>query len=206
MSGSVCAIGGFARWTAAAALALCLGVTGCGTSRSSSSSATFPPVPTTTPADRYAVPPTIDTTYVDRVLAGLDQVYGDATRIIVNTGQLAKEATARLAAIYNDERFSFQTNHWVELISKQQLSRFGAYPGNQRTHIVRLLSATPDCVYVAVTRDYSAVASGTPTAQPQFVGLRPLPGGRDPGNLNPTHWLIVSEGANPDSSAPASPC
>ena len=60
------------------------------------------PAPTTT-IDPYAVPPVIDVAYVNRVLAELDRVMGDVTRLVVRTRTIPPEAYDRLRALYPDD-------------------------------------------------------------------------------------------------------
>ena len=62
------------------------------------------PAPTTT-ANPYAVPAVIDATYVNRVLAGLDALKGDATREIIRAKTITTDAFDRLRAIYDSNEF-----------------------------------------------------------------------------------------------------
>ena len=56
--------------------------------------------PRTTTTNPYAVPAVIDIAYVNRVLAGLDAVIGDVTRIVVRTRTIPPDAYDRLKAAY----------------------------------------------------------------------------------------------------------
>ncbi len=61
----------------------------------------------TTTTNPYAVPEVIDEAYVNRVLAGLDQAYGDLTRLIVSTENIVPEAIDRLKTHLSSMRISF---------------------------------------------------------------------------------------------------
>ena len=205
-------MGGFARRAAAVAIAA-LALTACGKSATQRAAATKLPqptvpatAPTTVPTDPYAVPATIDAAYLNKVFAALDHVSGDATRLIVASKQLVPPAAARLAAIYDEQHFKFQTNNWVDLLTSGQLGRSKTNPGDRTTSVERILQAGPACVYVAARRDYSAITVASAAPRIEYVGLKPLDQSRDPSHFNPTPWMIVGEGFNPDGTQPASPC
>ena len=54
----------------------------------------------TTTTNPYAIPPVIDEAYVNRVLAGLDQVIGDAVRLVVKNRVVDEEVYYRLSSVY----------------------------------------------------------------------------------------------------------
>src|SRR5947209_17680343 len=83
---------------------------------------------TTGPYDR---PPVIDAAYVNRVLAGLDAVYGDVTRMVVSTKRLPPEALARLQAIYDDPGVLQLKLDAIQMVIPNGLSQFNRNPGNQ---------------------------------------------------------------------------
>ncbi len=159
----------------------------------------------TTAADQYAVPPTIDAAYLNKVFAALEHVDGDATRLIFESNTLPLEAAKRLRSIYGEEEFQQQVDLWLDLIIKKELSRSKPNPGDRVTSVRQVIRGTQECVYVAVARDYSQIV-GNPAPTAEYVGLRPADGARDPFELNPTPWMIFFDGSNRDGSAPPNPC
>ena len=172
----------------------------------SSAGATVPKATSsTTPADPYAIPPTIDAAYLNKVFAALERVDGDATRLILQSKTLPPEAARRLRAIYDEEEFKAQVDLWLDLITKKELGRSKPNPGDRVTTVRQVLRGGGDCTYVAVARDYSQII-GDPAPTAEYVGLKPSDATRDPADLNPTPWMIFFDGSNRDGSAPPDPC
>ena len=184
------------------------GLGACGGSDTpSSAGATVPKATsTTTPADPYAVPPTIDAAYLNKVFAALERVDGDATRAVVASKDFVPDAAKRLRAIYAEEEFKEQVDLWLDIVIKKQFDRFNTPPGDRSSVVEKVMTGRPDCVYVAVRRDYAAVAVTPPAADVEYVALRPADDGRDPFELNPTPWMISSEGYRSDGAVPRDPC
>src|SRR5581483_6015068 len=144
-------MGGFARRAAAGLVSVGLLLSACGKSTTTHQAASKLPQPTvpatapttSTPADPYAIPATIDTAYVDRVLKALDHVDGDAARIIVASRQVARDASDRLAAIYSGDELVAQTNAWLDLLDR--LNDVKNPPGDRVTTTKRLIAAHPTC-------------------------------------------------------------
>ena len=183
------------------------GVGGCGGDDTPTpAGATVPKATTpTTAADPYAVPATIDAAYLNKVFAALEHVDGDATRAVVANQDFVPDAAKRLRAIYAEEEFQNQVRLWVDLVNKG-LAGFKSPPGDRRTAIVDVHTATPQCVFVAVRRDYSGVIGSVGAGRTNYVALRPLDLARDPSDLNPTPWAIAWDGYNTDGSTPGDPC
>jgi hypothetical protein len=156
-------------------------------------------------ADPYAVPATIDATYLNRVFAALEHVDGDATRIIVAAKVFGPEAAKRLRAIYAEDEFQKQVRLWVDLVVKG-MERFKNPPGDRRTTIAQLVTAKPTCIFVAVKRDYTELIGSVGAGRSNFVALRPGDDSRDPLSFNPTPWAIAFDGYNTDGTTPANPC
>src|SRR5947208_3230786 len=57
-----------------------------------------------------------------------------------------------------------------------------------------------------ITDPYAIPATIDPALADQWVGLKPLPAGRDPRHQNPTPWIFVYDGFPRDHSQPANPC
>jgi hypothetical protein len=157
--------------------------------------------------DVSVIPEKIDEPYLNAVLAALDKVDGDAVRIIHQTKRFPPEAADRLNAIYSDQRFQIQADAWFEAIADDpQLSAIKPNPGNRKTTVERVISSSPSCVFMAVSRDQSANSVTPGPSSTQYVGLRPLDTSNDPKHFNPTAWMMTVDGFNPDGSEPKNPC
>lgn len=162
----------------------------------------------TTTTDPYAPPPVIDAAYVNRVLAGLDQVVGDVVRMVVRDRALTPEAEAYLRAVYSDEGNAFADQRdGLRADVDGGLVDARPNPGNQVTTVSRLVSARGDCIFAQVQRDLSPIVyKPNPELTVQWVGLKPLDRSRDPGHVNPTPWMYVFDGLRKDYSQPEDPC
>lgn len=196
---------------AALATALLTALVACSSpsaDRASSSGPTVPtePAPTTT-TNPYAVPTVIDAAYVNRVLAGLDAVMGDVTRIVVQTKGLPLAALNRLQAIYGDDNFLQLKIDGFQADLRQSLSGYQPNPGNRVTTTAQLLTNRSDCIFARVTRDYSAVSTNpSPAFSEQWIGLKPLDPRRDVASYNPTSWAMIYDGFPPTHTQPQDPC
>jgi len=162
---------------------------------------------TTTTTNPYAVPAVIDAAYVNRVLAGLDAVVGDAVRIVVATRNLPPEALDRLRAVYaEDERLQREIDG-AQRDLRNGFANIRPNPGNKLTKVTELITATPACIFGRVRRDYSLVSTNTlPGLEDQWVGLKPIDPSRDRNRYNPTPWVFVYDGFPKDRSRPPDPC
>ena len=163
---------------------------------------TGPPTTTTAPADPFAIPATIDEAYVERVLAELDRIDGDATRAIIANGDFVREATDALAAVYHEDELNAQLDLWNDEI-RAGLTGYRRPPGNVHTEVTTLLASTRECVFAEVTRDYAETAEIAAPPRRSFVALRP---GSDPKGLNRTPWKISLTSVPADGSTPPNPC
>jgi hypothetical protein len=160
----------------------------------------------TTTTNPYAIPPVIDAAYVNRVLAGLDQVIGDAVRLVVKNRVVDEEVYYRLSSVYLGD--TLQLN--LDGIQEDLLGGMRGYretPGNNVTTVTRLITATNTCVFAEVVKDYAPVnASGQANLSTQWVALVPLDFQRDVRHYNPTSWILLYEGFRDDLTQPADPC
>ncbi len=163
---------------------------------------------TTTTTDPYAPPPVIDEAYVNRVLAGLDQVVGDVVRMVARKRAVTPEAEEYLRAVYSDEGRAFVRHRdGLREDAKEGMAGVRPEPGNKVTTVSRLISIRADCVFAQVQRDFSPVVyEPNPELAVQWVGLKPLDTRRDPRGLNPTPWMYVYDGFPQDHSQPSDPC
>ena len=149
----------------------------------------------------------IDVAYVNRVLAGLDAVMGDVTRLVLRTRTIPPEAYERLRAIYADPDFLQITIDGFQLDIREGFRAYRPDPGNNRTVVTKLITARPECIFASVQRDYSDVGTApNPNISAQWVGLRPLDRSKDPKGFNPTPWVLVYDGFPPGRSQPENPC
>lgn len=162
--------------------------------------------PTTTTTNPYAVPAVIDVAYVNRVLAGLDAAMGDATRLVLRTRTIPREAYDRLRAIYgNDDWLQLAIDNF-QADMRRQFTGYRAEPGNKISTVTELITSSPSCVFVRTVRDYSPIGASSKTADVQWIALKPLQMSRDPNGYNPTGWAFIFEGFPIDRSVPANPC
>lgn len=173
--------------------------------------ASVPTVPPTT-ANPYAVPDVVDIAYVNRVLAGLDQLVGDVTRLVIASRAITPEVAERVKAIYiaepsNPESRAQRKIESLEDGIRRDFPDTKASPGNAVTTVVEIIAATPSCIFAMVNQDYSA-ASTKPSPPPltHWVGLVPLDPANDPNHYNPTAWVFAVNGLMPDRSQPGNPC
>ena len=166
---------------------------------------TVPTAPAlTTTTNPYAVPEVIDVAYVNRVLAGLDAVTGDALRMAVDAGYVTDEVLKRLRALYAEQTLGIQVDGFT---NDARAGRESFRGGNQKTTVTKLFTGSTTCIFAQVARDLSAVVeSPSPELATQWVALRPLDPTRDPSRLNPTPWIYVYDGFKKDHSQPANPC
>jgi len=168
--------------------------------------ATVPTAPTTT--DPYARPAVVDEAYVNRVLAGLDQVVGEALRIARRNKAITPEVDELLRAIYTDARAALPLNRQLIGDAAARVSdNIRPELGNQVSTVSELLSVRYDCIFARVHRDLSPlVYRPNPDLVVQWVGLTPLDPQRDPRHLNPTPWAYLYDGFPSNHRQPPDPC
>ncbi len=169
---------------------------------------TVPILTTTTTTDPYAPPPVIDAAYVNRVLAGLDQVVGEALRMVLRERSVTPDVEEYLRAVYADENRLFERQRKVLADdAKEGMADVRPTPGNKVSTVSQLVTVRADCIFARVHRDYSPVVyEPNPELVDQWVGLKPLDRARDPMALNPTPWMYVYDGFRRDHSQPDDPC
>jgi hypothetical protein len=133
----------------------------------------------------------LDVVTVTRVLADLDRVQGDVVRRIVERGGVGHDDLAPLEAIFLEPELSAQAEVFAGLGNR--LDEVRVPPGDNRTTVVRLLSARRDCIYAEVSVDVSATVVAPPPPFSSFIALRPLPPGADPDDVNPTPYAIAAK-------------
>lgn len=194
-----------------AVLITALAVTGCTRSEGTPAEPTVPTAvstsSTTAPIDVSVIPPVIDEPYLTAVLAALDEVDSEATRMIVAAKNLTPAAADYLNAIYSDEEFTRQVDLWYASFAHDlELKGIRPSPGNRVTRIERIIDVSARCVWLAVKRDYSAVEFDPGPDRNEYVALQPLDRSNDLRGVNRTAWMITVDGFREDRSEPSNPC
>ncbi len=192
-----------ARWALVAAL-LVGACNGGGEGRGRDT--TLPPRVSTTASTvvDYSVPEVIDAAYVEKVMAALDHVYGDAIRILAHERKITQDFLERLGAIYGDRFFRIAQRSWGEEIH-QGLATLAAVPGDPRTTVGQILSASQECIVAAVRRDFSPIRAGEPASTPQrYIAL--VPRNTSVKTVNPTPLILSYDGWTSSGDPPVAPC
>jgi len=173
--------------------------------------ATVGPAPTTTSTTALAIdvavipddPAAIDEAYVQAVVDALFEVDAKATKIFLETQSMDDQAIEHLRAIYLDEEFERQVNVWSTSLSRGTETFLA---GALHNEIVRFVGRADDCLFFEVERDYSRTTSREVPPRRVYLGLTPKGEGDDLRRLNPTAWMLFSDGFNEDGSQPEDPC
>ena len=162
------------------------------------------PAPTTTTIP-YAVPAVIDAAYVNRVLAGLDAVTGDAVRLVLQTRTIPRDVYDRLKAIYSDDKWLQIDIDGLQSDMRAGFSTYRPVPGNQVTTVTQLITVRAQCIFARVNRDYSAVGNNS-TSDTQWVALKPSDPACDVRGYNHTQWSLAYNGYTSNRTQPPDPC
>jgi hypothetical protein len=153
-----------------------------------------------------AAPGAQETATVDRILAGLDGVMGDVQRILVHDRRITSEVTDRLRAIYVGPELLNQIDAFRADVANGLVGMKNP-PGNRVTTVSRLITVSPICIFVEVTRDYSPVTEGAGSRPASlYVVLVTKTEADDPRQLNPTQWAMLYDGVEVDGSQPEDIC
>ena len=189
----------------AALLPALLAAAGCGSSKPASTTQATVPSTTISATASYAIPNRITAAYVQRVINALDEVDGQATRLIVEHRALVPQAVYRLKAINSDPWFTEVADTWADQLA-HGLKGYRLVPGDKKDVVSRVISANSSCVFVSVLTDYSLVSTVEQSRQVNYLQMVPLPTGRDPSHYNPTPWSVKIEGYNSRGLVPGDPC
>ncbi|HET7489456.1 MAG TPA: hypothetical protein VFJ85_16130 [Acidimicrobiales bacterium] len=173
---------------------------------------TVPTAPSTTAttAVSYAVPAAIDTAYIQKVMAALDHVNGDAARRAASERALDGDFFQRFVSIYTDRYFKLVQRAWLQ-VAGDKFALLADAPRDPTTSVVRLITANPTCVFFEAKRDFSPMfREPDPPGGPRFVALLPLDPLRNPTGYNPTPWAMnfdghFQSGAEPTPEAACGP-
>lgn len=147
-----------------------------------------------------------ETATIDRILAGIDGVMGDLQRIVVRERRITPEVTDRLRAIYVGPELLNQIDAYRADLANGLVGVKNP-PGNRVTTVSRLITVSPICIFVEVTRDYAPVTEGAAPEPPSlYVVLVNKTEADDPKQLNPTPWTMLYDGVQVDGSQPEDVC
>ena len=153
----------------------------------------------TTTADPWAVPSTITPAYLDRVLAKLNHIDGEAFRD-------ARAHNAVTPTYITDEESIRASPNEVQLredlVNKDVAIHWAGVtnvPGDRRMTVMSILTAPRPCVLAAVSVDFAPITVGAPQKYPPwYVALVP----RTSSDVNSTHWALADDGFEPGGGAP----
>lgn len=150
----------------------------------SSTSTTVPPGP-----DPYVVPSVITPAYVNAVFRVLNHIEGDVSRELVAHDAVTPRALADLRALFNDPLYSKEVT--IAQQSLAYLSNVRRPPGDVVTTVVKIISASPTCIFVSTHSQFGAVViKPVKAAASEYWVLKPKKVGNDPENINPTPWAL----------------
>jgi hypothetical protein len=164
-----------------------------------SSTAPAAPDPAVIPEDLAE----IDEAYVQAVVDELFAVDAKATEIFVTTKTLDERAIRYLEAIYVGEELDQQVDVWFQTLAKGSDTLL---PGMLRNDVQRIIDVASDCVFFEVKVDYSETTTRNVPSATNFLGITPKEVGDDPNTVNPTAWMLFTDGFNLDGSEPENPC
>jgi hypothetical protein len=162
---------------------------------------------TTAAVNPDVVPAVITPAYVDSVFVVLNHVAGNATRALVSSHTVSPQVVMDLRSIFNDPLFKDQLTSARSALTTGGLSNVMQDPGDSVTTVNELVSASPTCLFVEVSSDFSAVDISPPRIPAvDYLELQQKQARDDPGHLNRTPWAISSERVSATPTAVSSPC
>ncbi len=154
---------------------------------------------TTTTADPWAVPAVIDVAYLNRVLAELDHIDGDAYR----DARAMNAVTPRYLELERSIRADDTEVALNTKILQAELGRNWANVrtplGDRHTKVLKMISAPAPCIFATVTIDLDDYTVSPVKFPPWSIALLSA----SPTTDNPTHWVLAEDGFNPDGSTPS---
>jgi hypothetical protein len=145
----------------------------------------------------------IDEAYVQAVVDELFAVDAKATEIFVTTKTLDERAIDYLEAIYVAEELDQQVDVWFRTLARGSDTLL---PGSLGHEITRIINPGPKCVFVEAQRNYAKTTTQEVPPRPVYLGIVPKRETDDPEGLNPTAWVLFTDGFNADGSEPENPC
>jgi hypothetical protein len=140
-------------------------------------------------SDPWAVPATITVPYVNRVLAELNHIDGNAVRSARSANAITPEFTQLEMSIRADQQqFSGYQSLWAKTVS-MGWPHIDANPGDRVSKVIDLLGSSRDCTWAKVNEDMTAVGTGLSYSN-WYIALTP----KQVTNDNPTGWAFKFDG------------
>jgi len=160
--------------------------------------------------DPFAIPAVIDAAYVDRVLAALHTLVGNALRDVLASRRVEISAYNSLAQVYNSPQLEVEVQSLSDVLTDDP-ALYRQPPGDRRVAVQSVALATPSCIVVIVESDFSDVAVSPPPRDPALIGmvaLVPASAAVRAKGENPTPWSIaLARYLRPDEQVlEAAPC
>jgi hypothetical protein len=153
------------------------------------------------------IPAVITPAYVNAVFKVLNHIDGDATRLLAVQRVITPAVQTDYRAIYNDPMYASELAAASESIQQGVIKNVRTDAGDAVTTVVRLISASPRCIFVETATDLSAVfVEPRPSPASEYYELSPKQHGADPEHLNPTPWAISFNAAYLQPTEVASRC
>ena len=172
----------------------------------SAAEATTPPaseVAASEPADPYAIPTDpkdIDKEYVERVLEALTEPIATATRLVVRSDGLTKDARSLLATTHRGEALAGITNAYRQALTGVPASSiFSAQAEPIDIDVKQIIGVAGNCVFVRVRQDTSGLAGKEIPPSTAYYQLGAKRATDDPEGRNPTPWMIVVDAEAPQN-------
>ena len=156
-----------------------------------------PPAPGPNPD---VIPAVITPAYVNAVFRVLNHIDGNVSRSLVTNKTMTSSDSAMLRSIYGDPLYQQEVQIAVQSVS-QGFSNVRIPPGDITTTVVKLIDASPGCVFAETSSDFSKVLkhAGTPAAS-EYYRLSPKDPSTDPHRINPTPWTWTFNADYPSST------
>jgi hypothetical protein len=123
---------------------------------------------------------------------------------VVRTKTIPPDAYDRLRAIYGDDEWLQLRLDGFQEDLRTGVEGYRLEPGNERTVVTQLLSASPNCIFAKVLRDSSPMVVDPSPPSTQWVALsRSQPRNQ---SVNPTGWVFMYDGFPQDRSEPLNRC
>lgn len=155
------------------------------------------------PSDAWAVPAVITVPYINRVLAKLNHIDGDALRSARAANGVTPEFTADEMAIYANEANYKLSVSVVQRSVANSWKDISPSPGDAVTTVRQLIRADRTCVYASVTEDLRPQGPGGVGVAPQWwIAVVP----KERTAVNPTGWALIYNGYDSSGGAPKNAC
>jgi len=157
----------------------------------------------TTTIDPWAVPAVITVPYVNRVLAELNHIDGNAIRSARAANALTPEFNQLEMSIFaTEQNFDLTQQVWQKTIA-DGWANVSEDPGDVVSTVMQLLSTSSQCIYASVREDFSHQGPGGVGVAPKWwIALSPT----RPTTANPTHWAFIYDGYDSSGGAPTNAC